>query len=143
MLPRLASILPCPKRLLPHTAIAEHGKLCAQVKYILGLSVPRKDTLVPQITVLIQNIDQFQWRVFLVGHTCCLFILKSIGCVAPNRCAPAAQALPASPVRACKPQFVLSGIRCALIVAVHDAAQMAISWLAILQTLKYFSNNYK
>jgi hypothetical protein len=38
----------------------------AQIRYILGMPLPRKDTIVPQLTEIFDNLSLFNWRVFLV-----------------------------------------------------------------------------
>lgn len=46
----------------------------SQVKYILGLSIPRADTLVPQLQLIFDNLSSFNWREFSMGMSF-IFIL--------------------------------------------------------------------
>jgi sulfate transporter 4 len=38
-----------------------------QVKFILGIKMPRADTLQKNITLISENIDGFQWVTFVMG----------------------------------------------------------------------------
>lgn len=39
----------------------------SQVKYILGISIPRKDTLHAQVKLYIENMHNFKWQEFIMG----------------------------------------------------------------------------
>lgn len=47
----------------------------SQVKYILGLSIPRADNLHEQLKLIFQNLDQFSWREFVMGVSFMLVLI--------------------------------------------------------------------
>jgi sulfate transporter 4 len=53
----------------------------AQVKYILGLKLPRADTLIEQLRLIFSNLNQFSWREFLMGMSFLLLlvVMKHLG----------------------------------------------------------------
>ena len=118
--------------------------LHAQVRYIFGMPLPRKDTLVPQLNEIFSNLHLFNWRVFLVGDrgpktncngTCCL----SCGvCHATERSPHACVCCQQKPFHLkLGERRQQRGVRC------HVFMQMGISWLIILETFKYLARRFK
>jgi sulfate transporter 4 len=52
------------------------ASLCLQVKYILGLKIPRTDTLQDSLDEIFSNLSQFKWREFCMGMSF-IFLLLS------------------------------------------------------------------
>lgn len=46
-----------------------------QVKYILGLKIPRTDTLQDSLDELFSNLSQFKWREFCMGMSFIFLLL--------------------------------------------------------------------
>jgi sulfate transporter 4 len=75
----MAGTLPHPSltRGLPHPSLTPPPPSLTplQVKYILGFSVPRKDTVHEQIKDYLANMHQFRWQEYLMGSSLLLLML--------------------------------------------------------------------
>lgn len=47
----------------------------SQLKYILGITTPRADRIIPQMEYIFDNLDGFNWREFCMGMSFILILL--------------------------------------------------------------------
>jgi sulfate transporter 4 len=47
----------------------------SQLKYILGITCPRADEIVGIMSCLVENIDQFNWKEFVIGASLIVFLV--------------------------------------------------------------------
>jgi hypothetical protein len=49
--------------------------LCVQVKYLLGVSVPRQDAVHDQLKTLLNALEDFKWREYVMGVSMLLLLV--------------------------------------------------------------------